>query len=99
MSPKAQAGVVAPAVKETGRSRFPSTAFWTALRREVTRFWSIKRQTLGTPILETYLYITIFGGALGSRIHELEGFRYIVFVVPGLIMMSMAMNSFSNNAS
>src|SRR5438132_13114815 len=69
------------------------------IRREVNRFMKIKRQTLGAPMLETFLYISVFGAALGSRIHTLHGFRYIVFVIPGLIMMAWAMNSFSNNAS
>lgn len=73
--------------------------FWTVLRRELSRFWGIKRQTILGPVLETYLYISVFGAALGSRISELDGYRYIVFIVPGLLMMSFAMNIFSNNAS
>ena len=73
--------------------------FLTLLRREVSRFMKIKRQTVGAPLLETFLYISVFGAALGSRIHTLHGFRYVVFVVPGLIMMAWAMNAFSNNAS
>jgi ABC-2 type transport system permease protein len=73
--------------------------FLSLLRREVNRFLKIKRQTVGAPLLETFLYISVFGAALGSRIHHLHGFRYVVFVVPGLIMMAWAMNAFSNNAS
>ena len=73
--------------------------FLSLLRREVNRFMKIKRQTVGAPLLETFLYISVFGAALGSRIHHLHGFRYIVFVVPGLIMMAWAMNAFSNNSS
>lgn len=73
--------------------------FWTVLRRELSRFWGIKRQTILGPILETYLYISVFGASLGSRINELDGHRYIVFIIPGLLMMSFAMNIFSNNAS
>lgn len=73
--------------------------FLTVLRREVARFLSIKRQTLLAPTLETYLYISIFGAALGSRIHEFNGVPYIAYIIPGLIMMTIAMNSFSNNAS
>jgi ABC-2 type transport system permease protein len=73
--------------------------FWTVLRRELTRFWGIKRQTILGPLLETYLYISVFGAALGSRINELEGHPYIVFILPGLIMMTFAMNTFSNNSS
>jgi ABC-2 type transport system permease protein len=73
--------------------------FLSLLRREVTRFMKIKRQTLGAPLLETFLYISVFGAALGSRIDKLHGVDYVVFIVPGLIMMAWAMNSFSNNAS
>ena len=73
--------------------------FWTVLRRELYRFWGIKRQTILGPLLETALYISVFGAALGSRISNLEGYSYIVFIIPGLLMMSFAMNIFSNNAS
>ena len=73
--------------------------FLALIRREVTRFLKIKRQTLGAPLLETFLYISVFGAALGSRIDKLHGVDYVVFIVPGLIMMAWAMNAFSNNAS
>lgn len=73
--------------------------FGSLLRREVSRFMKIKRQTVGAPMLETFLYISVFGAALGSRIREIEGFDFIIFIIPGLIMMAWAMNSFSNNAS
>jgi ABC-2 type transport system permease protein len=69
------------------------------VRREVNRFLKIKRQTVGAPLLETFLYISVFGAALGSRIDELHGFDYVVFVVPGLIMMAWATNAFANNAA
>ena len=45
------------------------------IRREVNRFMKIKRQTLGAPLLETFLYVSVFGAALGSRIHTLHGFK------------------------
>lgn len=73
--------------------------FYTVLRRETQRFWSIKRQTIFGPILETYLYISVFGAALGSRIDTLEGHSYVNFIIPGLLLMAMAMNAFSNNSS
>jgi ABC-2 type transport system permease protein len=73
--------------------------FLTLWRREVSRFMKIKKQTLGAPLLETFLYISVFGAALGSRIKTLHGFEYIVFVIPGLIMMAWATNSFANNSS
>lgn len=73
--------------------------FLSVLRREVKRFWSIKRQTLFGPLLETYLYISIFGAALGARIKLIEGHSYTVFIIPGLLLMTMTMNSFANNSS
>jgi len=73
--------------------------FFSLLRREVSRFMKIKKQTLGAPLLETFLYISVFGAALGSRIKQLEGIDYVVFIVPGLIMMAWAVNAFSNNSS
>jgi ABC-2 type transport system permease protein len=73
--------------------------FLTLVRREVNRFMKIKRQTVGAPLLETFLYISVFGAALGTRIKQLHGFDYVVFVIPGLIMMAWAINAFTNNAS
>jgi ABC-2 type transport system permease protein len=73
--------------------------FATLWRREVNRFMKIKKQTIGAPLLETFLYISIFGAALGSRVGELHGVEYILFVIPGLIMMSFSINSFANNSS
>ena len=73
--------------------------FFSLVRREVNRFMKIKKQTLGAPLLETFLYISVFGAALGSRIDKLHGIDYVVFVIPGLIMMAFSINSFANNSS
>jgi len=73
--------------------------FATLWRREVNRFMKIKKQTLGAPLLEAFLYISVFGAALGSRVGELHGIDYIVFVIPGLIMMSFSTNAFANNSA
>jgi len=73
--------------------------FATLWRREVNRFMKIKKQTIGAPLLETFLYISVFGAALGSRIDKLHGIDYVVFVIPGLIMMSFSINAFANNSS
>jgi ABC-2 type transport system permease protein len=73
--------------------------FMTLWRREVSRFMKIKKQTLGAPLLETFLYISVFGAALGSRIDQLHGIDYVIFVIPGLIMMAWATNAFANNSS
>ncbi len=73
--------------------------FMTLWRREVNRFMKIKKQTIGAPLLETFLYISVFGAALGSRIDKLHGIDYVLFVIPGLIMMAWATNAFANNSS
>ena len=73
--------------------------FATLWRREVNRFMKIKKQTIGAPLLETFLYISVFGAALGSRIDKLHGYDYVVFIIPGLIMMAWATNAFANNSS
>jgi ABC-2 type transport system permease protein len=72
---------------------------FTLWRREANRFMKIKKQTIGAPLLETFLYISVFGAALGSRIDQLHGIDYVVFVIPGLIMMAWSINSFANNSS
>ena len=73
--------------------------FASLVRREVNRFLKIKRQTVGAPLLETFLYISVFGAALGTRINKLHGVDYVVFIIPGLIMMAWAINAFANNSS
>jgi len=50
-------------------------------------------------LLETFLYISVFGAALGTRIDTLQGVDYVVFIIPGLILMAWAINAFSNNSS
>ena len=72
---------------------------FTLWRREANRFMKIKKQTIGAPLLETFLYISVFGAALGSRIDQLHGIDYVVFVIPGLIMMAWSINAFTNNSS
>lgn len=74
-------------------------SFLALVRRECNRFLKIKRQTIGAPLLETFLYVSVFGAALGTRIRELHGFEYVVFVIPGLIMMAWAINAFANNSA
>ena len=74
-------------------------AFYTILRREIRRFMRIWPQTLLPPAITMTLYFAIFGNLIGSRIGEMGGFSYMQFIVPGLIMMSVITNSYSNVAS
>ncbi|HCM0915091.1 TPA: ABC transporter permease [Vibrio parahaemolyticus] len=75
------------------------TAFRSLLGKEVTRFSRIWVQTLVPPAITMTLYFIIFGNLIGSRIGEMSGFSYMEYIVPGLIMMSVITNSYSNVAS
>ena len=74
-------------------------AFCTIVRKEVVRFMRIWTQTLLPPAITMSLYFVVFGVLLGERIQKIGEFSYIEFIVPGLIMMSVITNSFSNVAS
>ena len=74
-------------------------AFKSLLIKEITRFSRIWVQTLVPPAITMTLYFIIFGNLIGSRIGEMDGFQYMAYIVPGLIMMSVITNSYSNVAS
>lgn len=74
-------------------------ALYSILRKEVVRFTRIWVQTLVPPAITMTLYFVIFGTLIGSRIGQMGGFSYMEFIVPGLIMMSVITNSYSNVAS
>ena len=67
--------------------------------KECIRFLRIWVQTLVPPAITMTLYFVIFGSLIGARIGEMGGFSYMEFIVPGLIMMSVITNSYSNVAS
>jgi ABC-2 type transport system permease protein len=67
--------------------------------KEIHRFMRIWVQTLVPPAITISLYFVIFGELIGSRIGQMSGFDYMSFIVPGLIMMSVITNSYSNVAS
>ena len=77
--------------------------YFTALKslavKETNRYLRIWVQTLVPPVITTSLYFVIFGNLIGGRIGEMEGFSYIEFIVPGLIMMSVITSSYSNVSS
>ena len=75
------------------------TAFCSLLTKEINRFTRIWVQTLVPPAITMTLYFIIFGNLIGARIGEMNGFSYMEYIVPGLIMMSVITNSYSNVAS
>ncbi|WP_043527221.1 ABC transporter permease [Litchfieldella xinjiangensis] len=74
-------------------------ALWTVVLKEIKRFMRIWPQTLLPPSITMTMYFIIFGNLIGSRIGAMDGFSYMDYIVPGLIMMSVITNSYSNVAS
>ena len=76
---------------------------WIALKtiatKEILRFSRIWVQTILPPVITTALYFIIFGNLIGPRIGEMEGFGYMEFIIPGLIMMAVITNSYANVVS
>ena len=56
---------------------------------EMLRAWHTLLQTIASPVISTSLYFVVFGAAIGSRIEEIEGVSYGVFIVPGLVLLSL----------
>ncbi|PTY37774.1 sugar ABC transporter permease [Saccharospirillum sp. MSK14-1] len=63
---------------------------------EMSRTWRTLLQSVATPVISTSLYFVVFGSAIGSRMVEIDGVSYGAFIVPGLIMLTLLMQSISN---
>ncbi|MDH3386787.1 MAG: ABC transporter permease [Gammaproteobacteria bacterium] len=63
---------------------------------EMLRAWKTLLQTIASPVISTSLYFVVFGAAIGSRIEQIEGVSYGVFIVPGLVMLSLLTQSIAN---
>ena len=75
---------------------------WEGLRtlylREVRRFWKVGMQTLTAPVVTALLYMLVFVVAVGRR-RVIEGVDFSLFIIPGLVMMQILSNAFSNSSS
>jgi len=74
-------------------------ALCTIVVKEIRRFTRIWAQTMLPPAITMALYFVVFGNLIGPRIGKMEGFNYMEFIVPGLIMMSVITNSYANVVS
>ncbi|MFT7675558.1 MAG: ABC-2 type transport system permease protein [Gammaproteobacteria bacterium] len=63
---------------------------------EMLRAWKTLMQSIASPVISTSLYFVVFGAAIGSRIEQVEGVPYAVFIVPGLVMLSLLTQSIAN---
>ena len=74
-------------------------AFSTLVVKEYNRIMRIWVQTIVPPAITMTLYFIIFGNLIGSRIGEMDGYSYMQYIAPGLIMMSVITNSYGNVVS
>jgi ABC-2 type transport system permease protein len=74
-------------------------SFISLARKEMIRIFRIWVQTLVPPIITITLYFIIFGGFIGSQLGDIGGYDYMAFIAPGLIMMAIITNSYSNTVS
>ncbi len=72
--------------------------FATLLDRETKKFMKSKKQTILAPVISSLLYLVVFGRFIGSQIPEVNGFSYMEFLIPGVIMMSVITNSYFNSS-
>jgi ABC-2 type transport system permease protein len=71
----------------------------TIVRKELDRVFRIWMQTLIPPVITMGLYFIIFGKFIGSQVSDINGFSYMEFIVPGIIMMAVITNSYLNVVS
>lgn len=73
-------------------------SFYTIIRKDIVRMIRIWPQTFLPSVVTSTLYFLIFGAFLGSRIGEVHNVPYIMFVVPGLVMLAVVTNSYANTS-
>jgi ABC-2 type transport system permease protein len=81
------------------RLRHQLIALQTIASKEYLRFIRIWVQTVLPPAITTALYFIIFGELIGSQISDIEGFAYMDYIVPGLILMAVITNAYANVVS
>lgn len=74
-------------------------AFYTLILRECYRFARLSGQTIAPPVISTLLFILIFGYSLGSRIKQVGGVDYVLFILPGLAAMGVVNNAYANSST
>lgn len=71
----------------------------TLVQKETARFMSVYVQTIAGPMVTVFLFYTVFAMAFGGSERTVNGVPYMVFLAPGLIMMTMMQNAFANTSS
>lgn len=71
----------------------------TILRNESKRIFRVWTQTLVPPVMSNTLYFVIFGGIVGSQVSNMNGFKYMEYIFPGIAMMGIITSSFMHSVS
>ncbi|GAB6879304.1 ABC transporter permease [Halorubrum gandharaense] len=72
------------------------TGFLTLTKREILRFLRRPRNTFAPPFITNLLYFSVFGVILGERVGTITGVPYILFILPGLVVLGAVSNAFEN---
>jgi len=67
---------------------------WTIVRRELSRMMRVPIQAFIAPWISALLFIFIFGYVIGGRMPTIGNHKYLVFVLPGILMMNIVNASF-----
>jgi ABC-2 type transport system permease protein len=73
--------------------------FESLVKRELVRTFAIINQVIWPPVIQTLLYVFVFGLAIGSRIPSVQGVSYSQFLVPGLIMLQVIEQTYGEGSS
>lgn len=76
-----------------------SVGFVTIINREMVRTFAIINQVIWPPVIQTLLYVFVFGLAIGSRIPSVQGVSYSQFLIPGLIMLQVIEQTYGEGSS
>ncbi|HVV15450.1 MAG TPA: ABC transporter permease [Candidatus Paceibacterota bacterium] len=74
-------------------------AYLTVVRKDSWRMFRLWQQTFLPSVITTSLYFLVFGTFIGSQLPAVHGVSYIMFIVPGLVMMQIIMNAYSNTST
>ncbi|RJX51585.1 ABC transporter permease [Halonotius pteroides] len=72
------------------------TGFYTLVKREILRYVRRPKNTFIPPFITNVLYFSVFGVVLGDRVGEITGVPYILFILPGLVVLGAVSNAFEN---
>jgi len=86
--------ISAAEVRRVGR-----LATWAVAIREMGRVLSLLTQALVRPVASGLVFLAVFGGALGTRLHAIDGVRYVRFVLSGLLVTTAAAQAFANSST